>query len=56
MRHYFNFDKSTIPWFFAIIIKIKDIKNVNKVIGKNNFDKVNWLMIAVEINNESIKN
>ena len=40
--HYFNFDKSTIPWFFAIIIKLKDIKNVNKVIGKNNFDKINW--------------
>ena len=55
--HYFNFDKSTIPWFFAIIIKIKDIKNVNKVIGKNNFDKVNWPNeLPVEVsNNESIK-
>ena len=42
---------------FAIIIKIKDLKNVNKVIGKNNFDKVNWpneLQVEVS-NNESIK-
>ena len=49
-------DESSI-WFFAIIIKLKDIKNVNKVISKNNFDKVNWpYELPVEVlNNESIK-
>lgn len=40
--HYFNYDSTTIPWFFSAVYNSKDKKIIEKLIINNNFITVNW--------------
>jgi dTDP-4-amino-4,6-dideoxygalactose transaminase len=53
--HYLNFDKGTIPWFFAIIHDLKDKNNINKIVKENNFTTAVWPSeFPVEVSNDII--